>query len=376
MLMVFGDSHTAVWDGFLIGKGPSGIKFPLLEQIYLGSALAYNLADDDGGPGKWGQIILGYLAENRAKCSAVMLSFGEIDIRKHVIRRAIQGNLSIEDTVRIIADHYIRFVDLLRHRFSVPVFLWGPVASAADFGAWNPGAPNCGSEVERNVATRTFHSLMRAHCRQREGVHFISILDKLMTLDLRTKVQFLDDGCHLGIEGLELGIEAIRAVIRDKGLDLPDYFDTGHDFKTRKHFVKDISAQARIVKLSSALGLMPPLPINRYGNLGFCFHTDHQEHPFALIELAHGAMLRRIEIFNRFDGEKQRADSLEILVGLDPEASSLAYSHQGGTFGLDDQPLCLDFPPGGAEVKYIQLRLRDPNFFHLGEIRLFADAFV
>ena len=83
MLIVFGDSHSRTLSGRVEVNLPIGYKN--IRNHFLEGALAYNLMDDDGSLGKWGSEIIERL-KNEQNITGIMLVFGEIDIRAHIIK--------------------------------------------------------------------------------------------------------------------------------------------------------------------------------------------------------------------------------------------------------------------------------------------------
>jgi hypothetical protein len=342
MLVVFGDSHSVIWGGRLvIADECHESRFPLVRTHHLGAALAYNLVGEDGKVGKWGREILSLLETCNSPVSAVMLCFGEIDIRTQVIKRAIHANISIDESVNIIIDRYMIFVDILRKKISAPIFLWGAVASAKDFGPPDAAYPQCGSELERNAATKAFNDCLALHAKSRGGVYFFSIFEKMKSLDFLTKQGSLVDTIHIGYELLEAAIDQFNRIVRENQLGLPDFFDISGALRQKKAAVKKIAST-------------------------IC--ANQEDTPFVSIDLGFSAMVRKIVI--------GRTDSLAVLVGNDIDAMQLVYSRSDGPFGADDQPLTIEFDKAHPPFRFIQCRLPENDHFSLGEIDIFADSFA
>ena len=103
-ILIFGDSHSVIW-----GKSPFASN---IEVFPLGPALAFNLIQEqpdtrskwfdlikikNGGLSKSGKQIFKILSKNQSlKDCAVMLCFGEIDIRTQIVKRAIKNHTNIE----------------------------------------------------------------------------------------------------------------------------------------------------------------------------------------------------------------------------------------------------------------------------------------
>jgi hypothetical protein len=223
-LLVLGDSHAIIWSGCLVGKEEILPRFPHVDVNRLGPALAYNLVDDNGSYGKWGRIAQALVDIEKSQSAAIMLSFGEIDCRTQIVRRANEESISLSDSAKRVADRYIIFLRLLRPSCTQPLFVWGPIASAAGDDEINPELPSVGTQAQRNQATLLFTHHLHAGCSTLPGVYLISIFDLLVTPELATRTQFYAGDHHLNHAGLALGVHALRRVIEHNQLQLPDFF--------------------------------------------------------------------------------------------------------------------------------------------------------
>lgn len=378
MLFVFGDSHSVIWGRRLISRESSReSKFPLVKIHHLGPALAYNLMGTDGDVGKWGKEIISLLNNTDLPCSSLMLSFGEIDIRLHVIKRAIASGKSIDETVSIIVQRYIEFIDILRSKVSVPMFVWGPLASAKDFTPYDPIFSCIGSEVERNSATKSFNNMLKVSCKKLDRVYFFSLSEKYIDLTLSTKDNLIDDCQHMGLGALEEAIAVFNSIIKDNGLNLPDYFDLSPSLRQGGAHMKNISGNARIIHMSSNYETELPKSIMRdVSNKGYVFHTNNDDNPSVLIDIGYAAAVRSLLIFNRFDGYKERTRTIEIFTGNNLSTLSMIYHHDGTVFGEDNLPLNIPLSETCEPFRYILIKLREKEYFHLGEIAILANTFL
>jgi hypothetical protein len=151
-----------------------------------------------------------------------MLSFGEIDIRTQIIKRAILSNVSLSDQLTALAGRLVHFSQLVYEKFEVPVLIWEPIASASDgIGSGHALYPAVGSEYERNYCTKEFSKLLRALCGdlKERGVSVFSfgIYDHL-AIKFSTNVKFFRDGYHLNLYGLNLAIDELRRVCDECGI--------------------------------------------------------------------------------------------------------------------------------------------------------------
>jgi len=377
-LLVAGDSHAVIFGNNVLGRDPGSLsRLPGVDVLHLGPSLAYTLARTsslNAGP-----RLLSHLAAHADRYAAVMLCFGEIDLRTHVIRQAVLQGLSLEEAVGKLADEYLRFVDDLVARSDLPVFLWSPVASMPDAGElYNPDFPTVGTERERNHATALFHQALKLRCEQRGQVHLVSIFEQLVDADLRTRGEYYEDGVHLNRLGMHLAFQAVRQKFAEAGrAELQALVPA--QVHVRPHAVlRDVSHEARIVDISSSNEPDWPLPapLRNPGHLPFVFHTQNEDHPRVLVDLGCVQMLGRIEIFNRRDGFHDRARSLKVGVSTNRCSFDTVFDNVGRQpFGQSGQPLTLQFDTP-LKARYIRLSLEEAEAFHLGDVRLWAHSFL
>lgn len=276
-LHVFGDSHAIAYEG-----GERGVeqerrsRFAGVEVHHLGPALAFNLArDDQGTPGKWGLAIEEEISRLGADVAAVLLVFGEIDIRAHCVKHALAQQASVREAAAAIARRHYAFARRLAGLTGVPVFCAGPVASAKDF---SHQYPLIGSEVERNYATCVYNELLSDWCADTPGVYFFSAHSRLMTPDLETRSEYFGDGCHLNHRGIDLVIEAFKRTVAANGLDLPDFFRPRQDLLRPEVTLVDIAPRCRVLAVSSSYH---KTPVKALWGTPYFFHTTRTTSPIS-----------------------------------------------------------------------------------------------
>ena len=377
-LVVFGDSHSVIWEGNNVLKRATQPKFSNVEVFHLGPALAFNLiSHENDGLGKWGNNIFSIM-ENKIptlRPTAIMLCFGEIDIRTQIVRRAADSESSIQFAVREVVGRLNSFAEKLFNFAKVPILLWEPVAtSGAKNFSYDLNFPAIGSEIERNYATVMFSKISRELCEKSRvkgiSIYSFGIAHQLINF-YETRSEFFEDGCHLNTSGLSLGIKSLEDICFNNKLPplhtlFEDFIAIGDTKNTR-----NIASLAKVTLSSSYAtpsGLTKSLT-------GFCFHTQKDENPYALIDLGYAALIRELVIFNRFDACQERAATLQIFAGLDVNKLS-------GIFGNDkawdeyERPLALEIPKKLGPIRFIYLRLNISEFFHLGEVQIFEDSFL
>lgn len=342
----------------------------------MGPALAFNLINNENnGLGKWGVDIFSIMENKKPTATAIMLCFGEIDIRTQIIRRSADSQSSIQFAVREVVGRLNSFAEKLFNFAKVPVLLWEPVATSGTKNfSFNPDFPATGSEIERNYATVMFSKISRELCEKSRAkgasIYSFGIAKQLMSF-YETKVEFFEDGCHLNTCGLSLGIKSLEAICYDN--KLPPLDILFEDFKViaeSKH-TRNIASQAKVTLSSS---YTTPSVLTKT-NTGFCFHTQKEDKPYALIDLGYAAIVRELVIFNRFDAFQERASTLEIFAGLDTNKLSRIFGNDK-TWNEYERPLVVEIPKNFGPIRFIYLRLNISEFFHLGEVQIFEDSFL
>ena len=127
------------------------------------------------------------------------------------------------------------------------------------------------------------------------------------------------------------------------------------------------------ISLSSSFDDFPQLKAKE--NSGYCFHTNCDDLAFAVIDLVNAHSLNLIEIWNRFDSKYERAKKLQVLVGNDLNKMNIVFDCNNGVWGLNSAPIRVDFQIEFEPCRFILLRLKEKNYFHLGEVKIFINSF-
>ena len=224
-IYVIGDSHSVFFCGqdFLSYKKlKNGITTACcalkpFKNYHLGACLAYNTTNENAGVNslKKTKFMLenGWLPEN----SAVVISFGEIDIRVHLLKRAEKTSLDTE--IDKILANYLQYIKMLQ-RHNLRVIVWGPVASQNDDCPKDELLPSYGSEYERNYATKVFNEKLERLAKENDFI-FCSIFKYLVDDSLHSKTGYYVDGYHLGTKALPFMVrefleKGVFAVENDK----------------------------------------------------------------------------------------------------------------------------------------------------------------
>jgi len=207
MIHCIGDSHVSFFSGYDEIQPeypvPSRSREGFFKVYRLGAVLAYNLMSFDTK--EMGREKLLDLVPKLEGGSDLLLCFGEIDCRCHIIKQAEKQKRPVDAIVDDCADNYFKVVDeLLASGFSV--IIWGVIPSAE---STNKEYPTYGSMVERNNCSHKFNMALEQRCKARQ-IKFVSIFDRLVDKSNRTRIEYYFDAIHLGQAAMPLAIEEFR----------------------------------------------------------------------------------------------------------------------------------------------------------------------
>ena len=212
-VIVLGDSHVNFFSGneelsFLpiggeINTCTGNSPYPFT-PLHLGPCLAYNCCRYQTSSSFREKTE--YLCQNFIQPHArIMCCLGEIDIRVHVFKQAVSQGRTFRQIVDDILGQYMEFLLGLQAQ-GYQLSCWGPIASQSESCPVDPRFPRVGTEEERNRATEYFNRQLSCLCRE-HGILFLSVFDKMITPDYRTKEEYLSpDRCHLGQAALPLAL--------------------------------------------------------------------------------------------------------------------------------------------------------------------------
>ena len=141
-IVAFGDSHVNLFKGC-----------DEIEVNHVGASTAYGLSKEDSSTGGRRKV-LNRISSMDSDHEAVLLCFGEVDIRANVIRQCYLKGISIEDCVNDIVTRYVLFAsEIASHGFRL--LIYGGYGAGADRNAF-------GSDKERNYAAMYLNSCLEA----------------------------------------------------------------------------------------------------------------------------------------------------------------------------------------------------------------------
>lgn len=102
----------------------------------------------------------------------------------------------------------------------------------------------------------------------------------------------------------------------------------------------------------------------------FGFHTGEEDRPWWQVDLGTVRALNEVRIYNRVDGARDRARTLQVLLSDDGSAWHRVHDQAGYTFdGANRRPLRVLL--AGRSARFVRLQLDERNYLHLDEVEIY-----
>ncbi|MGV8058364.1 MAG: hypothetical protein AB2L12_10130 [Smithellaceae bacterium] len=204
-----GDSHTSFFSGHneIQPEWPRQTKnaIPLFRAYRLGPVVAYNLCKT--GTKTQGREKLFSVLSGIQKKSIVLLCFGEIDCRVHIIRQAEIRNIDVSEIAKECAQRYFSVIKEVHENFDVIV--WNVIPSSHQDKIISEEFPSYGTSSERNKATVSFNAALN-ELLQAEHIKSLSIFDKLLDEEGKTNQDYYGDDIHLSQRAMPQVVSQIK----------------------------------------------------------------------------------------------------------------------------------------------------------------------
>lgn len=196
-----GDSHSSLFSG--INKiqpkypTPSTSVFKCFSTVHLGPILAYSLKSENTlnqGREKLIEVVTNISHRNEPN-TFIILCFGEIDCRFHLIKKSKELNQTIEQIVQNCVQRYISVIEDTLLPIYPNIIVWAAVPTA-DVDIRNEDFPHFGSYRQRVECTNVFNKILHSEC-QRLGIDFLSISDKIVSSKDKIPAYYFFDEIHL-----------------------------------------------------------------------------------------------------------------------------------------------------------------------------------
>lgn len=214
IIYCIGDSHIS----FFSGRNEIQPAWPLsahdaipsFKTYRLRAVLAYRLPDF--GSTMQGREKLLEILGIIPKQSRLLLSFGEVDCRVHLIKQSEKQGRPIEEVVNECVGRYFSQVLELKKEFRPMV--WAVVPSSPTEKVLDPRYPHYGTPAERNRVHRLFNQELERLCKE-NSIPFISIFNILTHPDGTTNTAFYSDQIHLSQRALPYAVRELQEVVPD-----------------------------------------------------------------------------------------------------------------------------------------------------------------
>lgn len=205
-----GDSHVSFFSGqeaiAPLWPNRAEAKISGFEVFRLGAVLAYSLSRN--GTRMNGREKLFEILSFLPKGSKVLLLFGEIDCRVHLLKIATKSSTPIEQVVKRTVEAYYSVVqEVIEAGFNVIV--WGVMPSSGYDTIKNKDYPAYGTSGERNRVTRKFNEELKGKC-ENDGVPFVDFFECLLDKRDRTKMFYYMDETHLSQVAMKKALSALE----------------------------------------------------------------------------------------------------------------------------------------------------------------------
>ena len=207
-----GDSHASFFSGRekMQPEWPkrSDDRWQYFRSYRLGPTLAYNLCRS-GASSRGREKLLDVLQRRVRPGNRVLLCFGEIDCRAHLIRQSHARGVPADELARECVDRYFQVVEEIE-AMGFRAMVWNvvpPTTLMIDEGAF----PVAGSFDERMAVTRRFNASLFQRCDQ-VGIPFVSIFEALLGADGAPDHSWFLDRVHLGPQAIALAVDALAPI--------------------------------------------------------------------------------------------------------------------------------------------------------------------
>jgi hypothetical protein len=172
-----------------------------------------------GSPGHPGYNAMFNIVSSLPVSEPVLLSYGEIDCRVHVVTQAKQQGKTISEIICDVANRYSGTIREI-HKRNNRVIIWCPVPTlnhydpSAHIQEINP-YPHIGTSEERNLATRVFEEELRKIF-ENDDIIVLSIFKSIVGSDLLTDGSYYMDGVHLSQKAFPIIVNVLNEEMKTR----------------------------------------------------------------------------------------------------------------------------------------------------------------
>lgn len=216
-----GDSHVSFFAGEdTIQPGwpeRAADQLPWFRVFHLGPTLAFSLSKPNTTT-RGRERLFEVLAQAVPAGARVLLCFGEIDCRAHILKQAAKQGSPVDKIVATCLDSYFQAVREIQAR-SYEVIVYNAVPTRLNTPRKAKREDDyiaVGSWQERNAAVRLFNAGAKQRC-QACGAKFLENYPGLVDANDKTETWFFFDAIHLSQRALPLTLKALAKLYPEAG---------------------------------------------------------------------------------------------------------------------------------------------------------------
>lgn len=212
----FGDSHVGFFGGVNkiqpVWPKKADEYLPFFKIYPLGPVLAFNLVKN--GTKTKGREKLFKILKQILKGSDILMSFGEIDCRAHLLKQSELQKRPIKKVVSECVDRYFSVIlDLKKKGYKM--WVWNVPPSTRFEKVEDKNFPVYGTNKQRNEITKLFNTLLEKKCRK-YGIKFVSVYKKIIDKNGLTDMSYYFDMAHLSQKIMPQVLKIIEKEINTK----------------------------------------------------------------------------------------------------------------------------------------------------------------
>jgi hypothetical protein len=219
-----GDSHTS----FFTGRNEIQAEYPaivksIVSKIFtyrLGAPLAYTLCEKNTKY-RSNEKLFEILGTLNPQEDAILLCFGEIDCRAHLIKQAQIRDIGIGEIIEECVRRYLEVILKIK-ALGFNVGVWNAIPTAMGFEDETLEYPYFGTYLERNKTAFGFNEKLKEYAAI-HGFQYYGVFDKIINSNWETDDKYYFDKIHLNSGILPYVLKAIRKANkrhRISGLDI------------------------------------------------------------------------------------------------------------------------------------------------------------
>ncbi|MGC3960873.1 MAG: hypothetical protein QM813_23950 [Verrucomicrobiota bacterium] len=216
-----GDSHVSFFAGEdAVQPGwpqPAADRLPWFRVFHLGPTLAFSLSKPNTTT-QGRERLFEALTKAVPAGARVLLCFGEIDCRAHILKQAAKQGRPVADIVAACLDSYFQTVQEVQAR-GYEVIVYNAVPTRLSTPRKTKREDDyiaVGSWQERNAAVRLFNAGAKQRC-QECGVKFLENYLGLVNAQDKTESWFFFDAIHLSQRALPPTLRALAKLYPEAG---------------------------------------------------------------------------------------------------------------------------------------------------------------